>query len=218
MIILRRNKKVIEVYPIGSPKGALNHRREPLFFGYFKLVDVDGKIRPQRFIIRQDNVETFKSPKELIKILRKQKILLATKDEELEEMLNSLNIAYQYANICRHCTFDGYITLLRKDDSYKLYDEYICKNCAEKEIKRVMDLRGYSSVSYPRFKKLLDETHNLEKVLSMFDPKFNPIKHDKLTIYDKIRVKKKNYPKISVKQLKLPNKCKTLASCTDTIS
>lgn len=212
MIILRRNKKVIEVYPIGSPKGALNHRREPLFFGYFKLVDVDGKIRPQRFIIRQENVETFKSPKELIKILRKQKILLTTKDEELEEMLNSLNIAYQYANICRHCTFDGYITLLRKDDSYKLYDEYICKNCAEKEIKRVMDLRGYSSVSYPRFKKLLDETHNLEKVLSMFDPKFNPIKHDKLTIYDKIRVKKKNYPKISVKQLKLPNKFKNILS------
>ena len=84
MIILRRNKKVIELYPIGPAKGALNNRRKPIFFGNFKLHETDGKIRPQRFIIQQDNVETFKSPKELIKILRKQKILIATKDEKLE--------------------------------------------------------------------------------------------------------------------------------------
>lgn len=210
MIILRRNKKVIEVYPIGSAKGALNHRREPLFFGYFKLVDMDGKIRPQRFIIRQDNVESFKSPKDLIRILRKQKILVATKDDKLEEMLNSLNIPFIYANICRHCTFEGFITLLTRDSAYKLYDEYICNHCAEAEIKRIMDLRGYSSVSYPRFLRTLKKTHNLEKVLSMLDPKFNPIKHDDLTVYDKIKVKKLDYPKVSIDSLNIPVELKSI--------
>lgn len=210
MIILRRNKKVIELYPIGPAKGALNNRRKPIFFGNFKLHETDGKIRPQRFIIQQDNVETFKSPKELIKILRKQKILIATKDEKLEEMLNSLNIPYEYTTICRHCTFSGDITLLKKSSAYKLYDEYICKLCARSEIKRIMHLRGYSDVSYPRFIKLLDETHNLEKTLSVLDPKFNPIKHDKLTVYDKIEVKKTNYPKISPKKINIPNKFKNI--------
>ncbi len=211
MIILRRNKKVVEVYPIGSAKGALNNQRKPLFFGYFKLQEnSNGKIRPQRFIIRQDNIETLKSPKDLIKILRKQNILLATKDEEIEAMLNSLNIPYKYTNICRHCTFEGNITLLKKSLAYKLYDEYICKQCAEKEIKRIMELRGYSRVSYPRFKKLLSVTNNLEKILQMFDPKFNPLKHDDLTVYDRIRVKKTNYPKISVKKLKLPKAFKKI--------
>ncbi|MBO7719449.1 MAG: DEAD/DEAH box helicase, partial [Methanosphaera sp.] len=113
MIILRRNKKIVELYPIGPAKGALNSKRVPLFYGYFKLHETDGKIRPYRFIIRQDNVETIKMPKEAIKIMRKQNILLATKDENIEKMLDSLNIPYKYTDICRHCTFEGNITLLK---------------------------------------------------------------------------------------------------------
>lgn len=212
MIILRRNKKNVELYPIGPAKGALNSQRKPLFYSYFKLQENNGKIRPYRFIIQQDNVETLKSPKEVIKILRKQSVLLATKDENIESMLNSLNIAYQYTHICRHCTFEGMITILKKSSSYKLYDEYICKKCALKEIKRIMQLRGYDEKSFVTFKKLLDKTNNLEKVLQVLDPKFNPIKHDDLTVYDKIKVKKTKYPKITINQLKIPKALKKILS------
>ncbi len=212
MIILRRNKKIVELYPIGPAKGALNTKRVPLFYSYFKLQENDGKIRPYRFIIRQDNVETIKMPKEAIKIMRKQNVLLATKDENIEKMLDSLNIPYKYTHICRHCTFEGNITLLKKSASYKLYDEYICKSCAEDEIHRIMKLRGYKEATFPNFKKLLDKTHNLEKVLKVFDPKFNPIKNEDLTLYDKITVKKHKYPKINVNSLKIPKKFKNILS------
>lgn len=210
MIILRRNKKNIELYPIGPAKGALNAERKPIFYSYFKIREINGKIRPYRFIIKQDNLETLKSPKEVIKILRKQKVLVATKDEDLEDMLNSLNIAYNYTHICRHCTFEGNITILKKSSSYKLYDEYICKKCALNEIKRIMNLRGYDEKSFSSFKKLLNKTNNLEKVLQVFDPKFNPIKNDELTVYDKIKVKRKKYPKITINQLKIPKPLKKI--------
>ena len=117
MIILRRNKKIVELYPIGPAKGALNTQRKPLFYSYFKLQENDGKIRPYRFIIRQDNVETIKTPKDAIRIMRKQNVLLATKDENIEKMLDSLNISYKYTHICRHYTFNGNITLLKKSAS-----------------------------------------------------------------------------------------------------
>ena len=212
MIILRRNKKNIELYPIGPAKGALNSERKPLFYSYFKIREVNGKLRPYRFIIQQDNLETLKSPKEVIKVLRKQNVLLATKDEDLEKMLNSLNISYKYTHICRHCTFEGTITILKKSSSYKLYNEYICKKCAEKEIKRIMELKGYDEKSFSSFKKLLAKTNNLEKVLQIFDPKFNPVKNDELTIYDKIKVKKTKYPKITINQLKIPHPLKKILS------
>ena len=93
MIILRRNKKNVELYPIGPAKGALNNERNPLFYSYFKLQENNGKIRPYRFIIQQDNVELLKSPKEVIRILRKQNVLLATKDEDIEKMLKALDIS-----------------------------------------------------------------------------------------------------------------------------
>ncbi len=157
-------------------------------------------------------MEILKSPKEVIKILRKQNVLVATKDEDLEEMLNSLNIAYNYTRICRHCTFEGNITILKKSLSYKLFDEYICKECALKEIKRIMNLRGYDEKSFSSFKKMLDKTNNLEKVLQVFDPKFNPIKNDELTVYDKIKVKRTKYPKITINQLKIPKRLKKILS------
>lgn len=212
MIILRRNKKNVELYPIGPAKGALNNQRKPLFFSYFKLQEHDGKIRPYRFIIQQDNVETLKSPKEAIKILRKQNVLLATKDEDIEKMLNSLNIPYKLTHICRHCTFEGNITILKKSSSYKLYDEYICKKCAENEIKRIMELRGYDEVSFSSFKRLLSKTRNLEKILQIFNPKFNPIKHSELTLYDKIKVKHTKYQKINVNKLAIPKRFKKILS------
>ncbi|RAP51497.1 MAG: DEAD/DEAH box helicase [Methanosphaera sp. rholeuAM270] len=212
MIILRRNKKNIELYPIGSAKGALNSQRKPLFYSYFKIQETNGKMRPYRFIIQQDNLETLKSPKEVIKILRKQNVLLATPDEDIESMLNSLNIPFKYADICRHCTFEGNITILKKSSSYKLYKEYICKKCAEKEIKRIMYLRGYDEKSFASFRKLLEKTNDLEKVLQVFDPHFNPIKHDDLTVYDKIKVKDQKYPKIKVGQLKIPKRLKKILS------
>ena len=212
MIILRRNKKNVELYPIGPAKGALNSERQPLFFGYFKLQEDNGKIRPYRFIIQQDNVETLKTPKEVIRILRKQNVLLATKDEDIESMLNSLNIPFQHTLICRHCTFEGNITILKKSSSYKLYGEYICKKCALKEIKRIMQLGGYDEKSFSSFKKLLAKTNDLEKVLQVFDPKFNPIKNDDLTVYDKINVKKTKYPKIKINQLKIPKRLKKILS------
>lgn len=212
MIILRRNKKVVELYPIGSPKGALNNQREPLFYSYFKLQEHDGKIRPYRFMIRQDNIETIKAPKDAIRIMRKQNVLLATKDEKIEKMLNSLNISYKYTHICRHCTFEGKITIINKSASYKLYDEYICKKCAEDEIKRVMSLRGYNTVVFPSFRKLLKKTHNLEKILKIFDPHFNPIKNSDLTLYDKVTVKREKYPKIRVNDLHVPKRFKKVLS------
>lgn len=37
MIILRKSKKLWEMYPIGPIKGALNSKRTPHFIGTFKL-------------------------------------------------------------------------------------------------------------------------------------------------------------------------------------
>jgi helicase len=37
MLVLKKVKKQWRLYPIGSPKGALNHKREPEFVGNIKF-------------------------------------------------------------------------------------------------------------------------------------------------------------------------------------
>lgn len=211
MIILRRNKKILELYPIGSSKGALNQRRKPTFYGYIKLKrTTENQVRPYKFIVKKDKEILF-PPGEALKILRKQNVFLVGNDPETEEMLNSLNISYKKTRICKHCTFEGYITLIKRDKSYLFHDEHICLLCAEEEIKRELKSRGFDLNTFKNFKKLLQRTGDLEQVLKIFDPTFNPVKNPGLTLYDKISSRKdRAVPKIKIENLKIPSEFKDI--------
>ncbi len=205
MIILRRNKRILEIYPIGSSKGALNQRRTPFFYGYLKLKRSDNQVRPYKFIVKKDKEETLLAPGEALKILRKQNVFLAGNDAETEEMLHSLNISFRRTRICKHCTFEGFITLIKRDKSYLFHDEYICRACAEEEIKRELRSRGFDVNTFKNFRSLLNRTGDLEEVLKIFDPNFNPMKNPQLTLYDKISSKDdRSVPKIQMRDLPIP--------------
>ena len=78
------------MFPIGSAKGAVNTRRQPLFYGFLKLKRTEYKVRPYKFIVKKDSEnETLLPPSEAIKILRKQNVYLIGEDPETEEMLKS---------------------------------------------------------------------------------------------------------------------------------
>ncbi len=204
MIILRKKKKILELFPIGSSKNALNQRKKPSFYGYLKLKRINEQVRPHKFIVKRDKEEILLPPGEAIKILRKQNVFMVGNDPETEEMLDSLNIKYKKTRICRHCTFEGYITLIKRDKSYLFHDEYICRLCAEEEIKREMEARSFDMSTFPSFKKLLNRTGDLEEVLKVFNPNFNPVKNPQLTLYDKISIGKENViPKLKIEKLNL---------------
>ncbi|NYB26631.1 MAG: DEAD/DEAH box helicase [Methanobacteriaceae archaeon] len=213
MIILRRNKKILELYPIGSSKGAVNQRRKPIFYGYLKIKATGDQIRPYKFTVKKDEKENLLPPSEAIKILRKQQVFLVGDDPETEEMLDSLNISYRKTRICRHCTFEGYITLIKRDKSYLFHNEYICRICAEEEIKRELESRGFDLSTFKNFKKLLERTGNLEEVLKIFNPHFNPIKNPELTLFDRITTTDKhNLPEAKVKKLKIDPRFREILS------
>ena len=211
MIILRKNKKIVEMFPIGSAKGAVNTRRQPIFYGYLKLKRTGDKVRPYKFIVKKDSEnESLFPPSEAIKILRKQNVYLIGEDPETEEMLKSLDIPFKRTLMCRHCTFEGFITLIRRDSSYLYHKEYICRKCAEEEIKRELKARSFDMSTFENFKRILDKTGDLNLVLSMFDPRFNPVKNPNLTLYDKISTGSDNIPKVSMDDLKIPLELKKI--------
>ena len=211
MIILRKNKKILEMFPIGSAKGVVNTRRQPLFYGYLKLKRTGDKIRPYKFIVKKDpENESLLPPSEAIKILRKQNVYLIGEDAETEEMLESLDILFKRTLMCRHCTFEGFITLIRRDSSYLYHKEYICRTCAEEEIKRELKARSFDMSTFENFKRLLDKTGDLNLVLTMFDPRFNPVKNPNLTLYDRISTGKDPEVKVSMDDLKIPLELKNI--------
>ncbi|MGB9936864.1 MAG: DUF5814 domain-containing protein [Methanobacterium sp.] len=204
MIILRRNKKNVEIFPIGSSKGALNSRRKPIFHGNLKLKRVNNKIKPYKFIVKKGDKESLFPPSEAIKILKKQNVYIIGSDPEIEEMLDSLNIKYKRTRICKHCTMSGHITIINPEIAYEYHKDYICRRCAEEEIKRELKSHSYDLSAFRNFKNMLDKTGDLNKVLSVFNPNFNPIKNPDLTLYDKVVVKEEKLSKISIDEINIP--------------
>ncbi|MCK9152032.1 DEAD/DEAH box helicase [Methanobacterium alcaliphilum] len=208
MIILRKKKKILELYPIGSPKGALNSRRKPEFYGYIKFKRTPSALKINRFVVKKDKEEVL-PPAEAVKLFRKQAVFLVEKDAETQEFLESLNIKFRRTRICHHCTLEGNITIINSKSSFKYHDQNICRLCAEEVIKREIKYRGLDKKTFKNFKRILDKTGNLDVVLKVLDPNFDPIKNSNLTLFDKITTSSdKDMPKLNIEQLNIPEKFK----------
>ena len=210
MIVLNQKKKSWEMYPIGSPKGALNTKRKPEFIGVlkFKESEEDGSLSIKRFVVKDEKEDKLYPPSRAIALLRSQAVFLAQKDEKLESFLKQNNIKVRFTNICQHCSFEGEVTIINSDFSYRYHDQLICKTCAENTIKRELQLRGYDKKVFRNFKRVLEKTGSLDDVLEMLSPRFDPLSHTDLTLFDTVKVHDDKIPQISMKRLKIPEEFK----------
>ena len=210
MIVLNKKKKSWEMYPIGSPKGALNTKRKPEFIGVlkFKEDEEDGSLSIKRFVIKDEKEDKLYPPSKAINLLRSQAVFLADKDEKLESFLKQNNIKVRFTNICQHCSYEGEVTIINSDFSYYYHDQLICKTCAENTIKRELHLRGYDKKVFRNFKRILDKTSSLDDVLEMLSPRFDPLAHTDLTLFDRVKVHDTKIPKIVMKRLRIPEEFK----------
>ena len=214
MLVLKKVKKQWRLYPIGSPKGALNHKREPEFVGNIKFSQEGDSLSISRFVADynfKDNStlnEKLVPPSEVIRLLRSQAVFLATPDEKVERFLKSYNIKVRKTQVCDYCAYDGNITIVNSDFSYKYNNQLICKDCAHDTIKQELKLQGFDKKIFRNLKHTLEKTGSLEKTLSVLDPHFDPLKNRKLTLFDKTKKSKHIIPPVDMKRLKIPKNFK----------
>ena len=210
MLVLKKIKKQWRLYPIGSPKGALNHKREPEFVGNIKFKDEGDSLSISRFVADynfKDNSslnEKLVPPGEVTRLLRSQAVFLATPDEKVERFLKSLNIKVRKTQVCDYCAYEGNITIVNSEFSYKYHNQLICKECALDTIKQEIKLQGFDKKIFRNLKNTLEKTGSLEKTLSVLDPHFDPLKNRKLTLFDRTRKPRHIVPPVDMKRLKIP--------------
>ena len=216
MLVLKKIKKQWKLYPIGSPKGALNHKREPEFVGNIKFSDDGDSLSISRFVADynfKDNStlnEKLLPPSEVNKLLRSQAVFLATSDEKVEKFLKSLSIKVRHTKVCDYCAYEGNITVVNSSYSYKYNNQLICKDCALDTIKQEIKLQGFDKKIFRNLKSTLEKTDDLEKTLSVLSPHFDPLKNRKLTLFDKTRKPRHIVPPVDMKRLKIPEDFKNI--------
>lgn len=210
MLVIKKVKKQWKLFPIGSPKGALNNKREAEFVGTIKFVDTAQGLAINRFVADysyKDNSslsEKLLPPQEVNKLLRSQAVFLATKDKDVEDFLKKLNIKVRHTKVCSFCAYEGNITIINSNFSYEYNNQLICKNCAHDTIKNEIKLRGFDKKIFRNLKNTLEKSGDLEKTLSVLSPDFNPLKNKNLTLFDRTSTKSRlKIPSADMKRLKI---------------
>ncbi|MCG2828638.1 DEAD/DEAH box helicase [Methanothermobacter sp. K4] len=206
MIVLNRRKRSVDFIPAGSPRGALNTRRKPGYWGKLKIKKTSSGPRIARFTVEKDERETLRKPSEAIKLLRKQAVFLTGRDRELEELLENHGIRYRYARVCQHCLHEGYVTLVSSRASTKHEGQIICSRCVDEVIRRELKLAGMDKSAFRNFRRLIRRGISLERVLEMMSPRFDPLANHELTLYDMVTATAERTPKVPIDKLNLPER------------
>ncbi|KYC46295.1 MAG: hypothetical protein APG10_00165 [Candidatus Methanofastidiosum methylothiophilum] len=183
MLIAVRNKKKKDEVEI------LEVRTGKIIVKYILVLAQDGeRFVPKKFRKIEDEKEITLMPKESLKLLRSDTIYIS-KDHFVEDILNlfinmlkSYGAKFDFISLCKFCLIDNRINT--KGTPYTYRSEPICEICAKSEITKDLTYKGIKDTKLAE--KLLKRYSDVDRVLMVFDPKFDPTKDSSITMYDRI--------------------------------
>ncbi|AAL80177.1 RNA helicase [Pyrococcus furiosus DSM 3638] len=205
LIVVRpgRKKNELEAFIIENPPEKLSQRRNLKADRVVRLIMRDNRL------FKALEGSQYLNPKEVERALRNSRIVLVNANEWEEYFKKRLmNKRVEKADICRLCLLNGKITVLTEGNRIRYRDEYICESCAEEELKRELRFRFNSIGMLEQAKKLLERFRDLDKVISIFDPSFDPTKHPEITKWDELKAKHIRVEKMHIDELNIPEEFK----------
>ena len=178
LIAIRNKKKKDEVEILEYINGKIITR-------YILVLAQEGeRFVPKKFRKIENEKETVLMPKESLKLLRSDTIFIS-KDHFTEEifnffvnMLNSYGAKYDFISLCKFCLIDNRINT--KGTPYTYHSEPICEICAKAEITKDLNYKGIKDTKLAE--KLLKRFSDVDRVLMVFDPKFDPTRDSSILI------------------------------------
>ena len=178
----------------------LNANNEVKF--HYTLKIKNGK--PHRFLKDSD----FKRPKNAIDLLRKASSVYIESEPELKSMLKKHQVGFEEKNFCRYCLIEDDITILRNNQGFNWHGDRICKDCALNQLEKEARYRYNKNISLDHAKKLLGRFNDLEKIIKMFDPDFNPTEHPEITKFDELSKKETDVEDLYLDNIDIPSQLK----------
>ncbi len=142
--------------------------------GTVELETTTKGIRPSEFFVcRSGTSHLQKTPtKEFITVLRVNGDVLLTETlPEFQDFLRSMQIPWKKTSLCRTCLLDNRITLLTKETRICCGSEYICLDCAKRELRRELaHIHKLGRHTQQHIEDLLEEYRDIDMVLAILQP------------------------------------------------
>ncbi|AAB99409.1 TPA: DEAD/DEAH box helicase [Methanocaldococcus jannaschii] len=176
MLIVRKPKKKkdeIEIVKVGGKieDGIEVKNNQKIFANYKKVGD---KYKLYRCRVGDKLIQ----PSKVLELLKSDKIfILKENEEEIEEVLKSYNLKFDYIELCPFCLLKNIYKRLTRNNRCRYGNLEICINCGINEIKEEV------KISEEFIEKFLKRFKDVDKVLSLLRIR-NPLDKPELTRYD----------------------------------
>ena len=193
-----------------------------VFRGRLQLKQTDAGARPGRFRVVDGDDEEPRPPDQFVDIARRATRIRISEQTAPggRERLRELFAGYQLddktkaVRTCRKCAGAGRYSPLTTDRQIESNDEYICPDCALRDLEREAEYRGLRSGARDRLEELLLDVGDLERIRNLLSGNLDP----DLTKFDEISATVEDVDPVPTASLELhPGIQSTLESRFDSL-
>jgi helicase len=186
----------------------------PLLVAVLTLQETDKGLRPLRVRVVKEKEDEYLPVSKFVDLLKAADGIFATRmdpyaEGRFNEMLEGYQLSSQNIGVCRFCMLEDRITF-KKSDMVRFKDEFICMDCAKKELRREVEFKGrMTRAGIERLESLLLKTKDLGRIIALLSPSNLP---PELTRYDLIPATQDTVKAVKVKDLDLDPRFKEILS------
>ena len=188
---------------------------ERVFRGVLELKETDAGPRPGKFRKKSGSSEEPRSPGEFVDLARSaRRIRISDHTEfesrkELKEMLSGYQLEALVVRTCRYCANSGRYSPITEDTAIKADRDYICPDCATRELERELSFKGgLTKAAQERLEDLLLDVQDLSRITNLLKGDLDP----DLTKFDEISATVDDVDPVQTADLDLHPKLKEMTS------
>jgi helicase len=162
---------------------------ERVFRAVLELKETDAGPRPAKFRVKRGSSEEPRSPDQFVEIARRAdriRISEQTRPEgrsEVKAMLDGYQLEAVVVRTCRYCAGEGRYSPITDDTAIKSDRDYICQDCAVRELERELSFKGgLTKAAQERLEELMLEVQDLDRIANLLEGNLDP----DLTKFDEI--------------------------------
>ncbi|ERG98702.1 MAG: superfamily II helicase, archaea-specific [Haloquadratum sp. J07HQX50] len=162
-----------------------------VFRGRLILKETGAGPRPGKFRRVQDANAEPRDPDEFIELARAATRIRISeqtappKRSAITAMLDGYQLEAKVVRTCRYCASNGAYSPITSETAIKTDSEYICEDCARRELEREVDYAASGQLTGPaqdRLEELLSETQDLDRITTLLSGGLDP----ELTRFDTV--------------------------------
>jgi len=156
---------------------------ERVFRAVLELKETDAGPRPAKFRVKRGSSEEPRDPSQFVELARRASRIRISQQtskhrrNELQAMLDGYQLEALVVRTCRYCASDGRYSPITEDTAIKTDREYICPDCAKRELERELDFSAsgrLTGAAQDRLEDLLLETQDLDRISNLLSGGLDP--------------------------------------------